>query len=212
MIEPLFGSQIWPGLPLQASPSGWTPLALTPVRGGSGALGTSGQQGTHAAGAAPMEGYGMNSLPMTTFTGPQIPAAGLLTTPLMGGGFAAGAYLAPEIAQPVSIGALLASIAVRRGQPMGPTNDQEVEEFLYDALEWLQGAGEVDVRCEGGRVTLTGSVPNKRLKRDVGEIAWAIPAVADVQNNITIAARRRMRGAREGEAHQAAASPKKPQA
>jgi osmotically-inducible protein OsmY len=56
------------------------------------------------------------------------------------------------------------------------------------------------VRCEGGRAIVTGSVPHKRLKRDVGEIAWAIPALNDVQNNITIAARRRGRAqARENE-------------
>jgi hypothetical protein len=49
---------------------------------------------------------------------------------------------------------------------------------------------------------LTGSVPHKRLKRDIGEIAWAIPGVNDVQNNLTIAARRRSRTAnRESEAH-----------
>ncbi len=55
------------------------------------------------------------------------------------------------------------------------------------------GAGDVDVRCEGGRVTLTGGVSHKRLKHDLGEIAWAIPAVSDVQNNMTLTARRRGR-------------------
>jgi hypothetical protein len=66
-------------------------------------------------------------------------------------------------------------------------------------LELLPGAADVDVRCEGGRVTLTGSVQHKRVKRDVGEIAWAIPGLHDVQNNVTIASRRRTRSAREGE-------------
>jgi osmotically-inducible protein OsmY len=89
---------------------------------------------------------------------------------------------------------------MRRGQPAGPTNDAEIEEFLYDALELIPGTSDVEVRCEGGRVSLTGSVPHKRQKRDIGEIAWAIPAVADVQNNATIAARRRARhSGREGE-------------
>ena len=64
---------------------------------------------------------------------------------------------------------------------------------MYDALDLLAGASDVEVRCEGGRTTLTGSVPHKRLKRDVGEIAWAIPRVIDVQNNLTITARRRSR-------------------
>jgi osmotically-inducible protein OsmY len=88
---------------------------------------------------------------------------------------------------------------VRRGQPLGPSNDQEIEDFIYDALELLPGSGEIDVRCEGGRVTFTGTVHYKRLKRDVGEIAWAIPGVNDVHNTITIAARRRARGVAQSE-------------
>jgi hypothetical protein len=83
---------------------------------------------------------------------------------------------------------------MRRGQPQGPTNDGEVEDFLYDAFELLPGAGDVEVRCEGGRVSLTGNVQHKRVKRDVGEIAWALPGLHDVQNNVTIASRRRARG------------------
>ena len=89
--------------------------------------------------------------------------------------------------------ALLATVALRRGQPTGPANDQDVEDFVYDALELLPGSNDVEVRCENGRVTLTGTVPHKRLKRDAGEVVWAIPSVNDVQNNITIATRRRSR-------------------
>ena len=95
----------------------------------------------------------------------------------------------------VTAPSLLAAVAVRRGQPQGPVNDQEAEDFLYDALELLPGAADVEIRCEGGRVTLTGSVQHKRVKRDVGEIAWAIPGLNDVQNNVTIASRRRTRTA-----------------
>jgi hypothetical protein len=110
-----------------------------------------------------------------------------------------------EVAVGVPVPALLAAVAVRRGQPLGPTNDQEIEDFIFDALELLPGSGEVDVRCESGRVALTGTVHYKRLKRDVGEIAWAIPGVNDVNNTITIAARRRSRGAAQGEAQAASA-------
>jgi hypothetical protein len=103
----------------------------------------------------------------------------------------------PQVGQEFSWGpgAILTAVAMRRGQPMGPTTDQEVEEFLYDALELFPGTSEVDVRCEGGRATLTGSVQHKRLKHDVGEIAWSIPHISDVQNNVTIATRRRSRSA-----------------
>ncbi len=100
----------------------------------------------------------------------------------------------------VTAPALVTAVAMRRGQPAGPTSDQEIEEFIYDALELFPGATDVEVRCDSGRTTLTGSVSQKRLKRDVGEIAWAIPSISDVNNNITIAPRRRSRAAgREAE-------------
>ena len=54
---------------------------------------------------------------------------------------------------------------------LGPTNDQEIDDFLYDALELFQGTGDVEVQVEGGRVTLSGTVQHKRLERDIGEVA-----------------------------------------
>jgi len=135
---------------------------------------------------APAPGLSIaNSLPPEAYT------HGLPLNPFALGG-------SPLVTAP----ALLAAVAMKRGQPTGPTNDQEIEDFLYDALELLTGTNEVEVRCEGGRVTLTGSVPHKRLKRDVGEIAWAIPTLNDVQNNVSIATRRRSRSSsREVEQH-----------
>jgi hypothetical protein len=107
--------------------------------------------------------------------------------------------------------ALLATVALRRGQPTGPANDQDVEDFIYDALDLLPGANDVDVRCESGRVTLAGTAAHKRVKRDAGEIVWAIPSVNDVQNNITIATRRRSRSqVRETETGSATPSGRKP--
>lgn len=91
--------------------------------------------------------------------------------------------------------AVVAAVAIRRGQPAGPTTDAEIEDFLYDAFDLIPGTSDVEVRCEGGRVTFTGNVPNKRHKRDVGELAWAIPSIIDVQNTVTITARRRSRAA-----------------
>jgi hypothetical protein len=104
-----------------------------------------------------------------------------------------------ESAVGVTAPALLTAVALRRGQPLGPTNDQEVEEVIYDAFELLSGTNDVEVRVEGGRAVLSGSVPHKRLKRDLGEVAWAIPTLNDVQNNVTITARRRSRASREAE-------------
>lgn len=104
-----------------------------------------------------------------------------------------------EPAGGVTAGSLLAAVAVRRGQPLGPTSDQEIEDFIGDALDLLPGSGDIEVRCDGGRATLTGQVSHKRLKHDAGEIAWAIPSVNDVQNNVTIVSRRRSRPIREAE-------------
>lgn len=113
-------------------------------------------------------------------------------------------------AQPgVTAPALLAIVALRRGQPQGPASDQEIEEFIYDALELLPGTNDVEVRAEGGRVTITGGVQHKRLKRDVGEIAWAIPSVNDVANTVAIAARRRSRPTVREEPHPPAAAGRK---
>jgi len=119
-----------------------------------------------------------------------VPMPGAAGVPLAGVEMAGG-FTAP---------ALLAAVAVRRGQPLGPTNDQETEDFIGDALDLLAGSADIDVRCEAGRITLTGQVSHKRFKRDAGEIAWAIPGVNDVQNNVTIVARRRSRStSRESE-------------
>jgi len=124
----------------------------------------------------------------------------------VGGGIGFPAFAGSEIGVGITAPTLLTAVAMRRGQPLGPTNDQEIEDFIYDALDLLPGANDVEVRCEGGKTTVTGTVPHKRLKRDVGEIAWAIPNVIDVQNNITIAQRRRPRSqGRENEPQSAAA-------
>ena len=109
--------------------------------------------------------------------------------------FASSPVMGPDASANTTAPALLAAVAIRRGQPLGPTNDQEIEDFFYDALEVFPGASEVEVRAEGGRITLTGRVQHKKLKRDIGEIAWATAGVNDVQNNLTITGRRRARGA-----------------
>jgi hypothetical protein len=110
-------------------------------------------------------------------------------------------FAPPDLSWPPTASVLVSAVAARRGQPAGPTTDSEIEEFLYDALELLPGTADLEVRCDSGRVTLSGTVSHKRQKHDVGEIAWAIPSLADVQNTVTIASRRRARAtARENEA------------
>jgi hypothetical protein len=101
--------------------------------------------------------------------------------------------VSPLIAPEIPVPTLVTAIALRRGRPQGPTNDHEIEDFIYEAFEFVSGSSEVDVRCEGGRVTLSGPVFHKRVKHDLGEIAWALPVVSDVQNNVTLTTRRRSR-------------------
>jgi hypothetical protein len=197
MIEPFFGSgaPVWTGIP---SPGfGW-PQAPASVgsRMGSAVTGFGAPpfvtplpvpQVVNGIGAGPQDAYGYGA--------PGIPGV----IPALAG---------PDVPNAPPARALVAAVAMRRGQPMGPTNDQEIEEFIYDAFEMLLGTNEVEVRVDGGRVTLTGSVAHKRLKRDVGEVAWALPSIADVQNNITIAGRRRARASRESEPQPVAAGRK----
>ena len=152
--------------------------------------------------AGPGVGFGptiQGQIPMLQGQGLYNNMTGAYSSPIMG----------PDASANTTAPALLAAIAVRRGQPLGPTNDQEIEDFFYDALEVFPGAGEVEVRSEGGRVTLTGRVQHKKLKRDIGEIGWATPGVNDVQNNLTITGRRRARATgREREQEQPSASRK----
>ena len=150
IVEPLFGSgsSVWTGIPSPAF--GWFQTSPTFGARSTGAM------------------SGMPISPQATMVNSPPAEAYVHALPLNGFTFAG----APIVTAP----ALLGAVAMKRGQPSGPTNDQEIEDFLYDALEFLTGTNEVEVRCEGGRVTLT------------------------VHNNVSIATRRRSRSsAREGE-------------
>jgi hypothetical protein len=157
-------------------------------------------------GGRPTAPFGFNApappaLPMSGFN------AGLSTVVPIPGATAFPPLIGPEIAIGITAPALVAMVAARRGQLVGPTNDQEIEDLIYDAIDLVPGANDVEIRCDAGRASLTGTVSHKRLKRDVGEIAWAIPGINDVQNTITITARRRSRASSLREGDQAAATP-----
>jgi len=216
MSEPLYGSvsgaPIWTGIPSVGFGFPQTAFAFgnVPIPAGAQGFGSQTSPGgmpnagpldvpSSAFGFAPQP-YGFNGGVM-----PQQPAFGFAPGPGAIAGFTG--FTGQEIPLGLTVPQLLTAVAIRRRQPMGPTNDQELEDFIYDALELLSGTNEVEVRCESGRVTLTGSVPHKRLKRDIGEIAWTIPGTNDVQNNVTIATRRRAR-ARDAETQPGAAGRK----
>ena len=186
MNESLFGTgpQLWPTSPLPGLSYLQTPHVSRLFTGGSIA---STPPVTDLGQAAPGSWAAVAPAPVAIASLPMLPEMPTVT---------------PQ--------ALLTVVALRRGQPMGPSSDQEIEDFISDALDLLPGANDVEVRCESGRATLTGTVSHKRLKRDVGEIVWAIPNIADVQNNVTIAARRRARPSnRESETPVAAGAGRK---
>jgi BON domain-containing protein len=161
-------------------------------------------------GATALPGFGWTTSsisPGSRGTGATSPAPLPLQSP-MGVAATLPTFVTTEPAVGPTAAAVVAVVAMRRGQPVGPTTDAEIEDFLYDAFDLIPGTSEVEVRCEGGRVTLTGNVPNKRHKRDVGEIAWTIPSINDVQNNATITARRRTRAGREAETQPASSGRK----
>ena len=202
MTDPLFGSvspPLWPAIPAPVYGYAPSPLASS-QRFGTIAPGGSAQGpasiGSYSAGPT-LNGPAVDPQAFGgVFGGPNFLTglSAVVSSPLASGVPA----LIAEGAVGVTAPALLTAVAMRRGQPLGPTNDQEVEDFIYDAFDLLPGTND-EVRVEGGRAVLSGSVPHKRLKRDLGELAWAIPALNDVQNNVTITARRRSRASREAE-------------
>jgi BON domain-containing protein len=209
MVEPLFGSgsswittsppaAAW----LQAMATGNRPIVMPPFSAVPSGI----PNGPGALAISPPSVVSSATLPTQT----PVPVSGIVPSAQTGFMMSpASALMAAEITG-ITPSGLLAAVAIRRGQPQGPTTDHEVEDFIYDALEWLPGTSEVEVRCEGGRATLTGTVPQKRLKRDVGEVAWAIPALSDVQNNVIITSRRRSRMGREVETAPGQAPRKQP--
>jgi hypothetical protein len=93
-------------------------------------------------------------------------------------------------------------IAATGGLPQLPQmfgripSDDEIENLISEALDSdpvFAGNVEVEVQCEAGVVTLTGNVPHKSLKRAIGELAWSVPAIVDVRNNVELSGRRRAR-------------------
>ena len=194
MNEPLFGSSapMWTASPSTGIgyqvPIG-TGSPLSPALFGGSTAGAAGSIGA-VNGVGGTTAVTSSAPPVAPYT--YAPGPGQTLVPQDSSAVMIG-LRANAITGMVSAPSLLTAVAMRRGQPLGPTNDQEVEDFIYDALDLLPGTSEVDVRCESGRATLSGTVQQKRAKRDIGEIAWAIPAVQDVQNNVTIAARRRTR-------------------
>jgi hypothetical protein len=80
----------------------------------------------------------------------------------------------------------------------GLPTDEEIVEMVYDAIDddpLIPYDADIDVKCDAGEVTLTGTVPNKRMKHAAGDDAWWVPGVVDVHNQINVSGRRRAKHA-----------------
>ncbi len=81
--------------------------------------------------------------------------------------------------------------------PPAPS-DEQVREMIYDAIDAdpvIPYDSDIKVDVTAGVVTLTGTVPNKRVKHATGDDAWWVPGIWDVNNNLQIVGRRKAAGA-----------------
>jgi hypothetical protein len=83
------------------------------------------------------------------------------------------------------------------GPPYAPTyiprSDEEIRDFVLRTIESdpeVPADANINVSVQSGVVTLTGTVPNKRVKHAVGDDAWWVPPVVDVHNELEITPRR----------------------
>src|SRR6266542_4188850 len=135
MLEPLFGSgaPMWTTVP----PTGFafqTPIGIgngpiaTPVFGSSNAPGLAGgvpagAQPFPVSAAVPANAYGYGAgliaVSPQSLSGLNLPGASPFTRNL-------SSFVGPDPVVGLTAPSLLAAVAMRRGQPQGPTNDQEV--------------------------------------------------------------------------------------
>ncbi|TAK31734.1 MAG: BON domain-containing protein [Chloroflexota bacterium] len=83
----------------------------------------------------------------------------------------------------------------------GMASDDQIRGLVYDAIDadpTIPPGVEINVDVKDGIVTLSGTVPSKRIKHSVGDTAWYLPAVTDVNNNIQVTPRRRGEGTPRG--------------
>jgi len=69
-----------------------------------------------------------------------------------------------------------------------PTDDETVE-MTYDAIDndpLIPYDADINVDCDAGTVTLTGTVSSKQIKHAAGDDAWWIPGVDDVHNDLSV--------------------------
>jgi osmotically-inducible protein OsmY len=67
-------------------------------------------------------------------------------------------------------------------------SDERIHEEVCEVLTRHPGvdASEVEVRVEGGEVTLAGTVPDRRMKRLAEDLAADCAGVVDVHNQVRV--------------------------
>jgi len=72
--------------------------------------------------------------------------------------------------------------------------DEQIRDMVHDSLDAdpiIPYDADIGVDVHNSVVTLTGTVPNKRIKHAAGDDAWWIPPVVDVENDLEVARARR---------------------
>lgn len=74
--------------------------------------------------------------------------------------------------------------------PAPPMRDEDIRRMATECLRAdprIPPQARIEVEVKEGTVTLTGSVPDKWVKRVANEIILPLPGVVDVQNNLQVA-------------------------
>ncbi len=75
----------------------------------------------------------------------------------------------------------------------GVATDDDIKDMVLTSLDAdprIPFESDIDVDVTGGIVTLSGTVPNKRIKHAAGDDAWWIPDVVDLNNELKVVGRR----------------------
>ncbi|HEX5414361.1 MAG TPA: BON domain-containing protein [Chloroflexota bacterium] len=83
------------------------------------------------------------------------------------------------------------------GYGWAPMTDEELEYRVEQSLDndpSIPAHVDIDVDVTDGIVTLSGTVPNKRIKHAAGDDAWWLPQVIDVHNTIEVQPRKQRTG------------------
>lgn len=125
--------------------------------------------------------YGYGPASAWPYTNPNWPSgwggfAGYGGNPWLGGGYGTLPYALPYL--PIT--------GAKR-------DDAEIKYFVENAIDndpVIPAHADISVAVQNGVVTLTGTVPNKRIKHAAGDDAWWVPPVLDVHNEIKVVPRR----------------------